>query len=766
VDEGAWPPHLAPQGQAELQASWAGGWGLAQRWWQAASQAGGPDWPRLAALPPAPLDLQWQVPRLALAAGADASRAEAWQGRLLPQAQGWSLVQQGRFLHQGHQVQLDSELLARLEAGGLQLSTPRLDLQAQLAHMPARYARWTLRPAAPLSLRLADGEALLGAGELALGVPGLGTQALALRWSDSQWRRGSGLLSQGELRGLPLSWIDSLSRSERQPDGAMAEAGLLGDLLFDAQWKLALPPSGTAQAKARLSIERRSGDLALRAGTVAGQSGALQAGIRAAAVTLDVDGDALSAQLRWDSELAGQIDARLDSRWQGGLDEPQWPADAPLQGHLKAQLPQVGLWSALAPPGWRMSGAAQANATISGTRAAPQWDGELRGEKLALRSLVDGIEFVQGELQAVLRGERLVIERLRIEGPGGAASGGSLVASGEASWQRGEGGKMVADMALKAQADKLRVSVRADRRLTVSGDVDGRLQGERLVLRGQLRADQASFILPDESTPSLGSDVVVRRPGQAGRAGGDGASRVATDLHLTLDLGRQFEVRGHGLEARLEGQLELISTPAQPAPRVLGEVRTARGTYRAYGQRLDIEQGVLRFAGPYDNPALDVLAIRPYTSQRVGVQIRGTAQAPQVRLYSDPELPDSEKLAWLVLGRSASGGGAEAAVLQQAAMALLSGSSGGNPLGQLFGLDEVSVRGASSSTSSGGETVSGATLTLGKRLSNRLYVAYERSLAGTLGTFSIFYDVSRRLTLRARTGEDQAIDLIFTLPYD
>ena len=46
----------------------------------------------------------------------------------------------------------------------------------------------------------------------------------------------------------------------------------------------------------------------------------------------------------------------------------------------------------------------------------------------------------------------------------------------------------------------------------------------------------------------------------------------------------------------------------------------------------------------------------------------------------------------------------------------------------------------------------GATVTLGKRLSNRLYVAYERSLAGTLGTLSLFYDVSRHLTLRARTG--------------
>src|SRR5690606_979869 len=124
------------------------------------------------------------------------------------------------------------------------------------------------------------------------------------------------------------------------------------------------------------------------------------------------------------------------------------------------------------------------------------------------------------------------------------------------------------------------------------------------------------------------------------------------------------------------GRLNLRSSAERPAPQVLGEVRTASGSYQAYGQRLDIEAGVLRFTGPYDNPSLDVLAIRPYTTQRVGVQVRGTARAPQVRLYSEPDLPDSEKLAWLVLGRPATGGGAEAAVLQQAAMALLSGSGG------------------------------------------------------------------------------------------
>ena len=40
------------------------------------------------------------------------------------------------------------------------------------------------------------------------------------------------------------------------------------------------------------------------------------------------------------------------------------------------------------------------------------------------------------------------------------------------------------------------------------------------------------------------------------------------------------------------------------------------------------------------------------------------------------------------------------------------------------------------------------------------------SLANTVGSLSIFYDLSRRFTLRAQTGEQSAVDLIFTLRYD
>jgi translocation and assembly module TamB len=145
----------------------------------------------------------------------------------------------------------------------------------------------------------------------------------------------------------------------------------------------------------------------------------------------------------------------------------------------------------------------------------------------------------------------------------------------------------------------------------------------------------------------------------------------------------------------------------------------------------------------------------------VGVQISGTALSPVVRLYADPDLPDAEKLAWLVVGRSGASGGAESALLQQAAMALLGGSGGGltGNLASAIGLDEISFSGGLSGTA-------GASVTLGKRVSRDFYMAYERSLAGTLGTLYIFYDLSRRLTLRAQTGEQSAIDLIFTIRYD
>ena len=425
-----------------------------------------------------------------------------------------------------------------------------------------------------------------------------------------------------------------------------------------------------------------------------------------------------------------------------------------------------------------MQGTLDTQLSLSGTRADPQWEGQVHADNLAVRSAVQGIEFSQGQLRARVHGQQVDLEQLSLRGAG--AQGGQLQAQGQLTWLPPTSAANApplgqVDMVLNMQAKALRVSNRADRRLAISGQVKAQMHKGQLQLRGLVQADQALFILPEDSTPTLGKDVVITDKRRAQVAATDttpsaGTSILGTpDVQVTLDLGPDFQVQGHGLTTRLGGKVNLISNAASKGtPRLVGEVNTEGGRYKAYGQQLKIETGLLRFNGPYDNPLLEILAIRPNLSQRVGVQITGSAMTPKVRLYSDPEMPDADKLAWLVLGRSGANGGAESAVLQQAALALFSsnGKTLGSEMAGALGLDEISLANGSRSDIGSSATATGAAVTLGKRLSKDFYLVYETSLKGTFGSFYVFYDLSRRLTLRAQTGQDNALDLIYTVRKD
>lgn len=607
-----------------------------------------------------------------------------------------------------------------------------------------------------------------GAGEATLAAPSQpdtaapaasASQAL-VQWQPIRWRGGQ-LATAGKITGLPLAWIELIAGPQ------MAGAGLAGNLVFDGTWDALL--GDTLRVKA--SLARSSGDISVQAETTEGASTRVAAGVKEARLSLDSNGDALTLALRWDSERAGTADGQLTTRLAkdnaGGW---TWPADAPLRGQLRAQLPRIGVWSVLAPPGWRLRGTLGANVAISGTRALPQLAGDLTANDLALRSVVDGIEFGNGRLRARLDGTRMRINEFTLRGAGTNNTGGTLSARGEAAWLDGK-----PQVLLDAKLDRLRASIRTDRQVTLSGDLQAKLEGRLAQFTGNLKVDQARILLPDEGTPQLGEDVVVRS--SAGAAAGQKAPAEASTpktpatrdanalkLAVQIDLGQDFRVQGKGIDTRVRGSLALTGD-SLTEPRLAGTVNTFGGQYRAYGQRLDVEQGVLRFSGPIDNPALDILAIRPNLTQRVGVQITGTALLPRVRLYAQPELPDAEKLSWLVVGRASASGGAEAALLQQAALALLGSKNGGmsGGLASSLGLDELSFRGASNNAD--GTTTEGA-VTLGKRFSRNFYAAYERSISGALGTLFVFYDLSQRFTARAQAGQQSAVDLIYTFQYD
>ena len=770
-------------GSGELQASWQGGW--QDPTLQARLDVPTLDW-RMAAAAPATskASAAATTPPASSASSSPSSTADAQlikirafqttlsgrlsqaqfntQGRVEAGARRYSLqlaAQGGRGNAARNTPFTDSPWQGLLQQLSLSVQDPALGKGAwQLTTRGGVSLKWT--PARN------GGMLESGAGEALLVAPPSSTATASqatLAWQPLRWRPGRELVTAGKLTGLPLAWIELFAGPQ------MAGTGLGGTLLLDGDWDAVLGDS----LRLKASLTRASGDITVQAETAQGTSARVAAGVKEARLSLQSEGEAVTVALRWDSERAGTAEGQLRTRLGrapatagGGW---LWPADAPLAGQLRAQLPRIGVWSVLAPPGWRLRGSLGANVAISGTRAAPQLAGDLQADDLALRSVVDGIEFGNGKLRAKLDGTRMRINEFTLQGAGDKGTGGILSAQGEAGWVDGK-----PQVQLNAKIEHLRASIRTDRQVTVSGEVQAGLKGQQSELTGKLVVDQARIILPDEGTPQLGDDVVVRstRGAAAGQkapaqAGSDTADRDARPVKLAveLDLGRDFRIQGKGIDTRVRGTLALSGDTLRE-PRLNGTINTAGGQYRAYGQRLDVEQGVLRFIGAIDNPALDILAIRPNLTQRVGVQITGTALLPRVRLYAQPELPDAEKLSWLVVGRSSASGGAEAAMLQQAALALL-GSKGGKGmsggLAASLGLDELSYRGASSNTD--GSTTESA-LTLGKRFSRNFYAAYERTISGALGTLYVFYDLSQRFTVRAQAGQQSAVDLIFTVPFD
>jgi len=820
--------NASAKGSAKLDASWQGGWQAIQR------RLDNPNAPASRGSAEPSLKAVLGVPRLdlALPSAQPGGTTTDIQVRNLQADLAGSLAQatlalKGEAATGTQKFDIDTRASGGIAgAGQWRAALASLKLQAQDSARPG--APWVLELGREVTATIRSGnnsagtaprldvEASAASATLRGPVPGtvrIDWQPLRFSQSGAASNRVFRVQSKGQMQGLPMAWAGAFGAST-----ALSEYGISGDLMFNGDWDI--DAGDTLHAKARLA--RQSGDIRVQAceaalvtritstgtGTASertmnsasaagGDAPSTPAGLRQAELRLDADGDAVRAVLAWDSERAGKIDADINTRVQQRAGGWQWAPDAPLGGTIKATLPNLGVWSMLAPPGWRIAGTLDASATLSGNRAVPRWNGTLGADKLALRAPVEGLDLRDGRLRATLTGERVEITEFTLKGGAGSSAriggqsgnrstaaseartdGGTLSATGDLSWGPAGGTASGIRMALQGQLRALRVLVRTDRQVTLSGDLQARLDNGQFTVRGKLKTDRAVIILPDETAPSLGSDGVVRSAAkdreaaetaqrESARADAQAAKPQTAkppDIAVDFDLGDDFAVQGRGITTRLEGNLEIRSTRLNAPPRITGEVKTVKGQYRAYGQQLDVETGIARFNGPFDNPALDILAIRPNLSQRAGVQITGTAQSPRVKLYSEPALSDAETLSWVILGRASATSGGESVLLQQAALSLLGRIGGGGTGGGLasrFGLDELGFKGPGS----GGDLRESA-VTLGKRLSKDFYITYERSIGGTFGTLFIFYDLTTRLTLRGQAGQTSGLDLIYTVKYD
>ncbi|WP_424683847.1 translocation/assembly module TamB domain-containing protein [Frateuria sp. YIM B11624] len=258
--------------------------------------------------------------------------------------------------------------------------------------------------------------------------------------------------------------------------------------------------------------------------------------------------------------------------------------------------------------------------------------------------------------------------------------------------------------------------------------------------------------LPGGGATKASPDVVVVDEREQEQAG----AQLPISAQVKVDLGRRTHLKGKGLDGRLAGTLTVIEQPGR-ATRGEGQIAVS-GTYKAYGQDLNIEAGKLLFAGtPIDNPGLDIRAARSLNpnatideGQEVGLLISGTAQRPILTVFSNPPMEQSDALSYLITGKPLSQvSGGEGNMVGAAAQAL--GSAAGDLLaksiGSRLGIDEIGV---SSNEALGGESA----FTVGKYLSPRLYLSYGVGLFEPGQVITLRYRLSQRWNLEMQNATE------------
>jgi translocation and assembly module TamB len=424
--------------------------------------------------------------------------------------------------------------------------------------------------------------------------------------------------------------------------------------------------------------------------------------------------------------------------------------NAQINARMNASLPNLAPFAVFAPQLANVRGRMDARGSVTGTLQEPAITGEVTAAQLAADIPAVGLHLKNGRLDVRPK------STTEFQVSGGVESGeGSLKFAGTASTS--------GMLNLQVDGDRFLAADIPGAKVLMSPDIDVVRNEQRTTLSGKVRIPSADVNLQKlprggDKAQAASPDVVVidaETPEEAAE------QAIPLYANITVILGVQEQRRtelkeeavnltGFGLVAQVSGQLDVRERPGTDTV-ASGDVNVT-GTYKAYGQDLTIQQGQLLYAStPLDNPRLRIEATREVDEVVAGLRIRGSAQSPELTVFSDPPMSQANALSYIVAGKAlddiGSGSGEGDAV--QAATRSLGAAAGGllaKNLGRRLGADELVVK--------DDEMLGGAALTVGQYLSPRVYLSYGVGLFEPGEVITLRYKLSRDLSVQAQRGPE------------
>lgn len=418
----------------------------------------------------------------------------------------------------------------------------------------------------------------------------------------------------------------------------------------------------------------------------------------------------------------------------------------PLTADVRARAADANILPLFFPEVDHAAGLFTADIGITGTLARP----ELRG-RLAL---ANG-EFDSYRVNLALRELSLVadLDDNRLDLHGAARAGdGRLGIDGRLIWQEG-----VSRGNLHLHGENLLVADLPEYRVIAAPDLRFRIDGRQIGITGEVAIPSARI-----QPAQIGGAVRVSEDARyVGEHAAETAGRYDVHSDVRILMGDDVRIDTFGLQGRIQGAVgTILHTGDTPMGR--GELSVADGRYEAYGQKLDINRGRLLFdSSSLDDPGLDIEARREVDGVTVGLNVRGTLREPRLTFFSDPSMPQTQIVSYLLTGRSMDTMRSGDHMTVDSARGSLAYQGGGllaSQLGRRLGFEEVGVE---STIDSAGEDQT--SLVIGKFLSPRLFISYGISLTESINTLKLRYTISDRWIFRTEAGENQSADLEYTI---